>query len=359
VQHFVEHPVSFLIDVVRSLDKESKAAIAMIFMSGGNLPSPIDFTSNMVEALTLLGGTLSGVRIALNSLNGSLVKLTKSSGTLNWTYKHPTIGDAFAAVVADDPELLEIYLAGARIEELISEVVCGDVEIEGAQVSIPARFYDRFAAKPGNINKKPLFTFLATRCDSKFLEVYAASSRTLWEQMSQFWTQPSGSPEIVLAAKLQGFALLPPSVKNEIKNRVIELSVELPDATFLDKRAMHGLFSNEETDELLKHVRDQLMPQLDEVVGDYDDNYDRREHDPYDYYGFLIDTLETLHDRLQGDKEVADNLTQALNHAYSRRDTAMENQASEPQRDYDTYDSSSSGSTPADSSRSIFDDIDQ
>ena len=358
VQRFVEHPVEFLIDVIRGLDKESKAAIAMIFMCGGSLASPVEFTTNLLEALQLLGGTVSGVRIALNSLDGSLVKLIKSSGITKWTYKHPTVGDAFAAVVAQDPELLEIYLAGTKTEQLISEVVCGDVEIEGAQVSIPSRFYGHFASRLGNINKRTLFTFLAARCDSKFLEVYAASSKTLWEQLSQFWERPSESPEIVLAAKLQEFGLLPSTVKNEIKNRVIELSVELPDANFLDQGAMHGLFSVEEINEILISVRDQIIPQLDDVIDNYNDNYDRNADDPYSYYGLLIDTLQTLQDKLQGDPEIAASLSRALNYVESRRDTAMENQPQEPDYDSDSY-RESIGSTPASSSRSVFDDIDQ
>ncbi|MGD0165566.1 MAG: hypothetical protein ABSB39_24210 [Candidatus Sulfotelmatobacter sp.] len=266
VRRFVENPVDFLIDVIRSLDKDSKAAIAIIFMGGGSLMSPVEFTPNVLKALTLLGVTVSGVREALNSLDGSLVKLTKSAGIQRWTYKHPTVGDAFGAVVALDPELLEIYLMGAKIAQLITEVVCGDVEIEGAHVFIPPRLYGLFANKIATLNKHTLFTFLATRCDASFLKQYVSSAEGFWKELSAFWSNLSGSPEIALAARLQEFNLLPSSVKEELKNKAIELAVELPDADFLDKESMHGLFNEVEINEILDGVKTQLLPQLDDLV---------------------------------------------------------------------------------------------
>jgi hypothetical protein len=358
VRKFVEHPVDFLIDVIRSLDKESKAAIAVIFMGGGSLMSPVDFTPNVLEALNLLGGSVSGVREALNSLDGSLVKLTKSAGIQRWTYKHPTVGDAFGAVVARDPELLAIYLTGAKIDQLIAEVVCGDVEIEGAHVFIPPKLYDRFAAKLVTLNKRIIFTFLATRCDASFLKQYVASAETLWKELLIFWSNLSDSPEIALAAKLQEFDLLPSSVKDELKNKAIELAVELPDADFLDKESMHGLFYEVEINEILEAVKTQLLPQLDDVVRGYDSNYDRSSNDPDSYYGPLIDTLQKLQERLQGDKDIAASLARALDRVYSDLDCQLQELPQEPEPDYDSY-GSGGGSTPVSSFRSIFDDIDQ
>jgi hypothetical protein len=358
VRRFVEHPVDFLIDVIRSLDKESKAAIAIIFMSGGSLVSPVEFTPNLLEAVTLLGGTVSGVREALNSLDGSLVKLTKSAGIQRWTYKHPTVGDAFGAVVARDPELLAIYLTGAKIDQLITEVVCGDVEIGGAHVFIPPKFYERFGSKLVVLNKRTLFTFLATRCDASFLKQYVASAETLWMELSAFWSNLSESPEIVLAAKLQEFNLLSSSVKEELKNKVIEVAVELPDADFLDKECMHGLFDEVEINEILDAVITRLLPQLDNVIRDYDSNFDYGSDDPDSYYGLLINTLQKLQERLQGDEGIVASLAGALDRVYGARDEALREQPRESEPDYDSY-GSSPGSTPSSSSRSIFDDVDQ
>ena len=56
-----------------------------------------------------------------------------------WRFKHPTIRDAFATLVAEDTELMDIYLAGAPIEKLFGEVSCGDVGIEGVKVIVPRR----------------------------------------------------------------------------------------------------------------------------------------------------------------------------------------------------------------------------
>ncbi len=40
VQNFVEHPKELLLDILRTIDSESLAALALVFMRGGNFPSP-------------------------------------------------------------------------------------------------------------------------------------------------------------------------------------------------------------------------------------------------------------------------------------------------------------------------------
>ena len=44
LEHFVEHPVEWLQEVIRTLDAASRAAIAMVFMRGGMLASPVSLT---------------------------------------------------------------------------------------------------------------------------------------------------------------------------------------------------------------------------------------------------------------------------------------------------------------------------
>jgi hypothetical protein len=121
---------------------------------------------------------------------------------------------------------------------------------------------------------------------------------------------------------------------------------------------MHGLFNEVEINEILDGVKTQLLPQLDDLVRDYDSNFDRRSDDPDSYYGLLIDTLQKLQERLQGDEEIAASLTRALDRVSSDRDYALEDQPRESEPDYDSYDSGAA-STPISSSRSVFDDIDQ
>ena len=77
------------------------------------------------------------MRGELEALNGSLLNLAKDEEGPFWTYRHPTISDAFASSVAKSPELIEIYLRGAKPESIAYEVVCAGIEITGAPLVVP------------------------------------------------------------------------------------------------------------------------------------------------------------------------------------------------------------------------------
>ena len=120
VRDFVEKPVDFLVDVVRGLDEACFAALALLFMHGGTLESPVAFDAADASALRLLGADAAGIRTALGSLKGSIVELRVRDGSTHWTFRHPTISDAIAALIVEDPELLDVYLAGCSMSRVLS-----------------------------------------------------------------------------------------------------------------------------------------------------------------------------------------------------------------------------------------------
>jgi hypothetical protein len=57
---FSADPAGFLVDVVRSLDPESRAALGVIFMNGGRLASPVTLDARARVALEMMGGASQG-----------------------------------------------------------------------------------------------------------------------------------------------------------------------------------------------------------------------------------------------------------------------------------------------------------
>ncbi len=57
-------------------------------------------------------------------------------GAALWRFKHPTVGDALAALLLKNPELLGIYVRGSSVESLMRQITCGDVGLEHA-VALP------------------------------------------------------------------------------------------------------------------------------------------------------------------------------------------------------------------------------
>lgn len=86
--------------------------------------------------------TSSGARRqGSGSLEGSLIMRSLEAGENVCRFKHPTIRDAFGGLIGDGPNLMDIFLRGTRVEQLISEITCGDVGLKGVKLVVPP---DRF-----------------------------------------------------------------------------------------------------------------------------------------------------------------------------------------------------------------------
>lgn len=141
IGQFVERREQLLQDILQSLDSDSKAALALIYMRNGRLESPVVLQPSETQALERLGSSLGRCVLALEALKGSLVLFSHSSGEFTWQYKHPTIGDAYAALLIQSPEHLDIFIRGSAPEQLINQVTCGDVGIEKAVIAPKPLFH--------------------------------------------------------------------------------------------------------------------------------------------------------------------------------------------------------------------------
>lgn len=136
---------------------------------------------------------------ALEALKGSLVLLSHASSDSVWQFKHPTIGDAYAAILVQSPEHIGIFIQGSAPERLVDQVTCGDVGIEKAVV-VPRALFSQMLEKLGEISKsksykspwlstfgakRDLQGFLARRCSKEFLEVYLERNPGLLDQVSE------------------------------------------------------------------------------------------------------------------------------------------------------------------------------
>lgn len=358
LEDFVANPMQLLIDVIQTLDVSSRAAIALVFMRGGQLTSPVALTSEETEALSLLGGSQSEVRNALNSLNGSLLIQVKSAGSLAWAFKHPTIRDAFAAIVAENRELLDIYLTGTPVPRLLHEVSCGDVGVEGAKVIVPA---DRFALVLGRIrdfkklrseNSSQVNRFLAYRCDAQFIQQYLAAEPGFVTSL-KLWSYLDTISEIGVVCRLNSISLLPEDDRKRHIATIRDLAVDTPDSGFLDDD-IRALFTTEEFADCLAHVRGSLLLKLDDCISNWRFNCGH-EDDPAEYFSTLESTLNDFRKEFATDKQVEEAIDAGLKKIQELVDDL---QSDRPPR---RSSSSLMGSLEDtwEGSRSIFDDVDE
>lgn len=356
LNQFVSEPVDLLKEIIQTLDANSRSALALVFMRSGLVTSPVEISTEEQKAISRLGGTESGVIEAINALNESLLLRSYSDGQYVVRFKHPTIRDAFAALIAENTELLDIYLAGTPIETVFSEVTCGDMAIDGVKVIIPVDRYDSLLARidafenSGN-NNRAIHIFLAHRCDKDFLKRYTARHPYFITGL-RAGAYLFAVSDVDVIVRLYEFGLLPEEKREQFFVAVKQFAVDIPDAGFLIPR-IRQLFKREELGEILKNVRVSLIPFLEDLVSDWRTDYSC-DRDPEEHFCELISALQDYRNEFieyEEDIELIDNALEQINDEISQ---IRDREPDEIDDDYDWGNSKTITSSP----RSIFDDVD-
>ncbi len=359
LEDFVARPMDLLKEIIRTLDVGSLSALALIFMRGGVISSPITMTKEEEKAVILLGGTQADVRHAVRALEGSLLIQVRQKARYFWRFKHPTIRDAFAGLVADDRELLDIYLTGTPIETLFGEISCGDVGLEGVKVIIPSERYDLIMTrielfyKNRRENEVSVNRFLANRCDCDFLSLYVARNPNFIANL-RIGSYLYAVSDVDVVIRLDEFDLLPAEKRSSVLAAIRELAVDTPDSGFL-REEIRQFFKQQEFNELLDHIRQVLLPNLDDVVDNWSSHYNG-DDDPEEYFNELIGALEDY-----AKVYIDDNIAiSQINNAIKKIEKVIEELHSDmPQEpDYEDIYGESMGRSVVNDSRSIFDDVD-
>lgn len=364
---FVQKREQLLQEVLDGLDKDSMAALALIYMKKDYLESPISLQETEEDALRRLGSSLGKCITALESLNGSLVLHQQADGESVWRFKHPTIGDAFASALARSPDLLGIFLLGSATENLIEQVTCGNVGIEQA-VMVPKPLYPQMIARLAEFTasekyksqhlaiwgaKWSLHSFLTRRCSKDFLTLYLQTNPELIDKVCRPGLRLNWSSEVDLAVRLHKFGLLPEENRAAFVDVVSAYAVSGEDVYALADQGIRSVFTNDEHDKLVKRVREELLPALSQVREKEQAGYG--EDDPPDeYMEHMLESFKTLKDAFGDDADALRIIEREVNEA---RDWISENDHERPEKAPRSLDSAATTDKPH-GSRSIFDDID-
>jgi hypothetical protein len=356
LMRFVSEPVAFLKEIICSLDADSKGALAVIFLNGGTADSPLSLTPAVLRAVEMLGASAVGVRQAISALEGSVTKLSRSQGQAKWTFKHPTVGDAFAEVVAEDPELLDIYLRGAKIDKLVREVVCGDLRLSGAKVVVPERrFVDLANRVNGELQIDRICDFLGSRCSLSFLKFYFKNCPNVLEYVCSPGSYLHATLHTELIPKLQKHRLLPSTHRRKLIDTVMDLVVATPDADFLTVERVGRVFTVAEKEQFLSAIRMKVIPNLGDIISDWKFNYNREREEPEEYFEMLQGALRAYQETFSKENQTVALIATGLERIHEL--------IVELNEDYDRpksnlWEPDNSGTPPPPSDRDLFDDVD-
>ena len=353
IRRYVEEPKPFLVEVVESIDAANLGALVLLFLNGGRVRSPLRLSRLDHGALTRLGVREADVARSLNGMNQSLTKLVTEKGEQVWRFKHPTIGDAVAEVISRNPEYIDIYLKGAKPEEVLREVVCGDVNLEGAKLRVGREHYRKISGLLRSVSSETSLDFLAYRSDRPFLAHYLKKRGAASFLPSHGYLYAVSETYVI--CRLHELGLLPERVRKRFLTLAKRLALSIYDFSFYEVRRIRALFSEEEIEEIIVAFAEKFFPSRDELIASWGEGRDRKD-DAAQHFSPIRDGLKAVRQILgkryeKPYRDAVDALDNAIEEANERREFSWD--------DEDVPDEEDEEEKPTVSAeRDIFDDID-
>ena len=366
---FVENQRQLLREVITGLDEHSTAALALIYMRNDSLESPVVLQESEREAVERLGSSLGPCVSALKAMNGSLAQYVQTEATSFWRFKHPTIGDAYASILLDNPEMLGIYVQGSRVDKLVDQITCGDVGLENS-VALPALLFPQVLKRLNDFLSTEFKAshlsswragakvdrFFASRCSKRFLSLYIEEHPEVLDRVSRPGLYLSAVSEVDLAVRLHEFDLLPEDCRARFVAALIAYAVEGEDLYALESSRVQRLFTETELRSLRTLIRTPLLPKLSEVRGAR--LTDSPHGSPEERMQPFLDSLDVLKREFADDQRILSMLNRETERAVQWISEHEDDSGEEDARPRSFGEVDSKGQMPV-NIRDIFEDVDE
>lgn len=350
----VEHPVEFLTEVLEQLDDASRAAVALIFMnSQTGVPSPIT-ASPALETVTRLTGVNSAeLARAMQHLNDSLTLLISEDDGDLWIFRHPTIADAFATIVGASPELVELYVHGAKIDRLLREAACRPKAADDRYIRIPPSLYPVLLnrLKPFPLDEG-LMSFLGARCEKAFLIEVLKVRPDIYEWAAKASLVGLSLSGKLLVAAMASWGLLAEDVRKGMVVAVQDYSLTWLDARPLTDLTLRQIFKDDEFVDFTESFRKEWLSDIPSVFNELGRFSSENEIGLYEELKENLQTAQAYF-KLEADDD--------FNQLYAQIDDHIEAlEAEKPEPDGSGWDPSAMNkfANSSDGTNSIFDDVD-
>lgn len=306
VDEFVTKQEQLLVDTMSNMDTGSRAALALLYIKEGVLESPFTLSAEEERAISRLGSNEASCIRALEDLNGSFVQLVDTEDGRAWRYKHPTIGDAFALILAQSPENLQIFVDGTATERLMDLVTCGDVGLKNATIIpramfkvVAQRIFLYVAGNPASAKdyrrRGRLYSFLLNRTSRDFLAMYLQVDDGLITSLISEFARTMFTSSSDLALRLLREGLLPEMGRAAIMSKIQDEVFDDDELQYIYDREMHEFFTASELQGFLDDVQKYVLPNLDGIREVQKNSYNF-EYDPDNHFADLIGHLECILD---------------------------------------------------------------
>ncbi|MCW6511074.1 nSTAND3 domain-containing NTPase [Lichenifustis flavocetrariae] len=297
---FVREPKTHLVEVIRELARVHQAALALVYVERSRLVINSSENSSawglVAKAYGLEDISLSE---ALHELDHSFI-VKATDGVHNWwTFKHPTLVDAFSEIIALNPQSAELYIRGAHWSSILSEVVCiGCKPIKDA-IAVSEDQFPILARRLLDVTNEPdvntlLFRFLEVRASDVCLKMFLEHEPDVFLRESRSYFSLSNNPKIGLMARAQKLGLLPDEERSNIVYVVKQRLRDELDTLFLTDDVL-SLFNPMDLVEFTIWMR-KFLPDIKDHVADIENRVglDEDGESAFDDYKTALFDLERI-----------------------------------------------------------------
>ncbi|MFZ2858473.1 hypothetical protein [Acidovorax sp.] len=359
---FVAEPAEFLVQTILELDDAHQAAMTLVFLRQGKLPAHEltgDSTKLVAEKYDV---TPRAIAEALPQLERSFLSVRQEATQKVWGFVHPTFTDAISSMLSGRPDLVELYIQGAKLETLLTEAVCeGAAPIRDAVV-IPASASEHLARRllgaPDVLDlNRSLFEFLSARAsDGVINAVLDADPNMLRREARRYW-KIWADQRIRFLSRVHKLHRLPDDVRAEAANELERTAIEDLDVSFLDVSDVLALFQPTR----LLSLGTRLAGMLNDVISDRIQKI-AEEADPAQDVPDQFDQVRTFVDQFRESFADDDSIQSKLQSLGEEIDEAVAevSKRKTPDEDYGSWpDVSPAKVAVAPRERSTFSDVDE
>ena len=359
---FVAEPAEFLVQTIKELDDAHQAAMTLVFLRQGKLPAHElvgDSTKLVADKYDVTPNAIAGT---LPQLEHSFLSVRQEAAHQSWGFVHPTFTDAISRMLSGRPDLVELYVQGAKVETLLSEAVCeGAAPIRDAVIiptSASEHLVRRLLEAPDvpDLNRS-LFEFLSVRASDRVVSaILDADTNFLHRQARRYW-KILADQRIRFLARVHKLHRLPEDIRADAAERLEYAATEDLDISFLDEDDILGLFQPRQ----LLSLGTRLVGMLGEVIpsriAELAEQADPDQDIP-DQFDQVKSFVDQLQDHLAGDDSTLSTL-QSLNEEIDEAIANVSNKKT-PDEDYGSWpDVSPAKVAAAPKGRSTFSDVDE
>ena len=271
LMRFIAAPQEFLVQTFKELSTEQQAALTLVFLTRSRLPVNLLPEGEADLVITSYGVTKTAMTQALLQLAGSFIIRRNDGAKEYWAFWHPTFADAISAILSKRPDLIDVYVRGAGVDTLLTEVTCEGAPALRDAVVVPRSSSEALIGRlletpdENGANEK-LFEFLNRRLPKDLVRKVLERAPDLLVRQGGGppWRRLSRSEEVRLRATAHEMGLLNEEARSATVFTLQDGALHFLDASFVEDESILAMFRPSE----LMHLTAGLLAKLDVEISE-------------------------------------------------------------------------------------------